>query len=430
MKNFVTPPLTRPLVPELSDYLKSSITAFCLVTAVPVTFFDKAGEISWECEPQRKLCNSFAVYTTPDSLCRRNLLSSFNLVSNLGEPYIFTCRMGLVNIGVALTLDSQYHGSFIAGPLIMGRLTENAISTALELNDLDEGALSKTVVTLREMRNYQPKEVSHLAMLLNNCVLASTLPGSGEMQPNRPLRQQFKVWDGIQEHKRQRRDVSYPYALENSLIEKVKSGDEAGARTLTTNLLDQIAIFESGDLAAVRNRFFGIFAVLTRALAEDGGEGLNDGNEMPPVDAYALESAADLGELQAAAGELVGRYAQNIFSGIYGGSSDVIRQTIRQVNDNFGHKITLQTIAGLLHVNPSYLSMLFKEEMGLTFTEYLNAMRVKRAKQMLAGTNLSVVDISLKSGFADQSYFTKVFKRAEGLTPRDYRSQNEKSPAS
>ncbi|MDL2327711.1 helix-turn-helix domain-containing protein [Ruminococcaceae bacterium OttesenSCG-928-A11] len=423
-KNYVTPPITKPTGPGLSDYLKGSIISFCQITGVPVTFFDRDGVMQWECEAERKVCTSFPVYATADSLCRRSLLSSFGLVSSLGEPYIFTCRMGLVNIGVALTIDGRYSGCFIAGPLIMGRLTESTVSTALSLNSLDGHAVSKVVVTLREMRNYQPKEVSHLAMLLNNCVLASSTSAGDDIRLNKQYRRQVEIWEEIQAHKRQHREVNYPYALESSLIEKVKEGDEAGAGTLIIRLLEQIAIFESGDLAAIRNRFFGIFAVLARAVAEERGDAPGAGIEMSPEDTYALESAEDFDDLQAVATAIISRYCQDIFAGIYGGASEVIAQTIRHIGENYGHKITLQDIAHLLHVSPTYLSMLFKEEMGTTFSEYLNMVRVKKAKQMLQGTNISVVDVSLRCGFADQSYFTKVFKRAEGCTPRDYRNHH------
>lgn len=425
MKNYVTPPITKPTGPELSHYLKESIASFCAVTGVPVSFFDTGGSLSWECECEHKLCKYLTIYSTPNSPCRRNLLSSFNIVSNLGEPYIFTCRMGLVNIAVALIVDGAYSGCFVAGPLIMGKLTESTISSVFSLNDLNEDALSKVVVIIRRMRSYQPKEVSHLAMLLNNCVLASITSNADYTQLNHQFRQQVKISEEIQESKRQNRDLSYPYALENSLIDKLKEGDGAGARSLFADLLDQIAVLESGELSAVRNRIVGIFAVLTRAVAEEGEEESEEGFELSSEDSYALEDAASLDELQAAAAAIIERYSHNVFTGIYSGNSEVVKKTIRHIYANFSQKITLQTISEAFHVNPSYLSMLFKEETGTTFTEYLNAVRVKKAKQLLTGTNISVVDISLKSGFADQSYFTKVFKRAEGCTPRSYRTRYE-----
>jgi YesN/AraC family two-component response regulator len=69
--------------------------------------------------------------------------------------------------------------------------------------------------------------------------------------------------------------------------------------------------------------------------------------------------------------------------------------------------------------------------MGVTFTDYLNNVRIKVSKDLLISTNLSLLDISLYSGFEDQSYFTKVFKKIESCTPKEYRKmmqlKNEQS---
>lgn len=62
--------------------------------------------------------------------------------------------------------------------------------------------------------------------------------------------------------------------------------------------------------------------------------------------------------------------------------------------------------------------------MGVTFTDYLNSLKVEHACKLLTETNLSIIDISLSTGFEDQSYFTKVFKKAKGVTPKMYRSAN------
>ena len=65
--------------------------------------------------------------------------------------------------------------------------------------------------------------------------------------------------------------------------------------------------------------------------------------------------------------------------------------------------------------------MLFKQEMGITFTDYLNQIRINQSCELLAKTNFSLIDISIMSGFDDQSYFSKVFKKLKGVTPKDYR---------
>jgi YesN/AraC family two-component response regulator len=68
--------------------------------------------------------------------------------------------------------------------------------------------------------------------------------------------------------------------------------------------------------------------------------------------------------------------------------------------------------------------MLFKQEMGVTFTDYLNQVRINRSCELLTNTSLSLIDVSLQAGFDDQSYFSKVFKKIKGVTPKSYRNGN------
>jgi YesN/AraC family two-component response regulator len=62
-----------------------------------------------------------------------------------------------------------------------------------------------------------------------------------------------------------------------------------------------------------------------------------------------------------------------------------------------------------------------KSETGRTFSMHLNDIRIKEAKRLLSFTSLSLGEISLRCGFKDQSYFTKVFKKNLNLTPKEFR---------
>ena len=89
------------------------------------------------------------------------------------------------------------------------------------------------------------------------------------------------------------------------------------------------------------------------------------------------------------------------------------------------NKITLKMVADELFTNLTYLSTLFKKEMGISFTEYINDIRIKQTQDLLENTNLSLVAISSSAGFDCQSYFTKIFKSKTGITPSEYRKANQ-----
>ena len=125
--------------------------------------------------------------------------------------------------------------------------------------------------------------------------------------------------------------------------------------------------------------------------------------------------------------DIIETVAKNTLSSIYNGRSQIVTKALQYINKNYKEKLSLKDIEANLHVNSSYFSTLFKQEMGITFTDYLNSLKIEHACQLLEHSNLSIIDVSLSTGFDDQSYFTKVFKKAKGLTPKAYRAEKGKN---
>ncbi|MDF2513281.1 MAG: AraC family transcriptional regulator, partial [Herbinix sp.] len=84
--------------------------------------------------------------------------------------------------------------------------------------------------------------------------------------------------------------------------------------------------------------------------------------------------------------------------------------------------LSLNAISEELNVNASYLSNLFKKEIGSTLTEYVNRKRVEHGILLLNSTKLQIQTIAQYCGIPDLNYFTKIFKKNIGKTPREYRT--------
>jgi two-component system, response regulator YesN len=102
-----------------------------------------------------------------------------------------------------------------------------------------------------------------------------------------------------------------------------------------------------------------------------------------------------------------------------GGKADLdLPSRVKQyLDENYTSSLSLETIAVNVFAHPNYISTKFKEEMGVTVTEYLCSIRLTRAKELLTTTNLTCKKISLIVGFQDQFYFCKCFKKQYGVTP-------------
>lgn len=92
------------------------------------------------------------------------------------------------------------------------------------------------------------------------------------------------------------------------------------------------------------------------------------------------------------------------------------------IRNNIGDEISNTEIGAIFGYHPFYVSRVLKEKKGITLRQYIISHRLKLAKRLLELTDRSVSDIASECGFSDASYFTKTFRQALGLTPKDYRN--------
>lgn len=98
----------------------------------------------------------------------------------------------------------------------------------------------------------------------------------------------------------------------------------------------------------------------------------------------------------------------------------VIKKVLSIVNECYKDGITLDEIAVRLNITPEYLGSLFSKEAGVNFSSYIKEFRIKKAKELLIGTELKTYEIAEKVGYPDPKYFSRVFKEATGMTPGEY----------
>lgn len=104
-------------------------------------------------------------------------------------------------------------------------------------------------------------------------------------------------------------------------------------------------------------------------------------------------------------------------------SRNMIRQALEYIEENYADEnISLKEVAGYTNVSANYFSAVFSQEMRQTFVEYLTQKRMEKAKELLRRTDKRSAEIAAEVGYKDPHYFSFVFRKTQGCTPRDYRT--------
>lgn len=98
-----------------------------------------------------------------------------------------------------------------------------------------------------------------------------------------------------------------------------------------------------------------------------------------------------------------------------------VERVIGYLNQNYMLEFSLEQLADYVHLNPSYLSDLFKREIGVTIIDYITNCRVERAKDLMLNTNMKFIKIAEMVGYKNPHYFSKVFKKHTGKKPSEFR---------
>ncbi|MNI38343.1 putative response regulatory protein [compost metagenome] len=102
-----------------------------------------------------------------------------------------------------------------------------------------------------------------------------------------------------------------------------------------------------------------------------------------------------------------------------------INDIVKYIEQNYQSELSLQDISSHFFVSREYISRKFKQDFGINFSDYLSNYRIDKAKQLMLNPHLRVQQIADMVGIHDVKYFSKVFKKQVGLSPREYRSNLE-----
>ncbi|KKM11453.1 hypothetical protein SY88_08535 [Clostridiales bacterium PH28_bin88] len=212
----------------------------------------------------------------------------------------------------------------------------------------------------------------------------------------------------------------YPFDKEQEMIQRARSGDMEGARSVFHELFNQLLEIPGYPLSLVKARLMEVLVLLGRAWMEAGASP----EEVSEVNLSFLKTIPRCDTptaLSRWAEQVVQTFVERVKPTTARVSSSVVAQAVQYIWHNFHRDITLEEMSKVIFLSPDYFSRVFKQEMGCTFIEYLTKARIDRAKELLRKQELSVSEVGRRIGYEDPNYFSRVFSKVEGISPREFR---------
>lgn len=413
-----------PTIYSIVEHKKISemLSAFEACVGLPIQLIDEHGTVLDSFGQATEFCSIFQNAHTDESCEQLHAAASRQAVS-LGETYIFSCHANLNHMVFPLLNQTQFLGSVLVGPFLMDTPDALLISELSKRYQLPTETVLELYEEAGNLRVIEPATATQISRLLY--YLFSNLISDSKQQfiiNQGKLHQQAQISDSIQRYKTG--DVPsrnrYPYEKEKDLIAKVKTGNVQQAKGVLNDLLGYVLFSEGNSLEVVKSRAIELCSLLSRAAIE-GGAATDTILKINNQFLKSLQEIDTLDTLCYKLQETVEVFTDSMFNTIPAKNSDVMRKAIRFISQNYAAPLTLQDVASHVHLNAAYFSTIFKQSMGSSFKEYLNMVRIEESKRLLANTDYSIINIAIATGFEDQSYFSKVFKKYTGLTPKQYR---------
>lgn len=369
-------------------------------------------------------CRSIQTFSEKSTDCTNVHLYGSYQAERFDGKYVFFCPMGLVHWASPVVTDGVMRGALIGGPVLMVNPDEFLLEELIRGNGIDDDEIKKLYDYIKDVPVILPDVVNSLSELLSIVAGGISKDRSLHDGHRQYYEQQAGISDAVQQMKLAEFNdntlASYPFEKEKDLVSKIALGDKQASQKILNEILGYIFFSSGKDFSIIKARVLELVVLLSRAAVEGGADieevfGLNY-RYLSDIHSYKTVE-----ELCFWLSNIMARFTDCVFNLADVRHKDTIYKALDYIKRNFNKRITLEEVAGQVFLNPSYFSKIFKNEMKTTFVSYVNKIRINAAKNLLSDISIPLTDVSCMVGFEDQSYFTKVFKRATGVTPGKYR---------
>lgn len=416
---------------EILDFkeLLDMFTHFTILTGVDVSLHDITGEelLSHRLNSENCLCE---IIKTKDynKNCKSNMQYAAFKSAELGEPYIYNCGC-MIKCSVPIMFDDKLIGSLACGPVLLwdtDDLVKEEIKKFTANMPIEDKIVDNIITNLKQIEcDYMTSAAKILYLVVNYICKEES---KYLVQRNKISVQQRQIAELLIEKKKTAADFDmigkramlkkYPVDLEKELIAYVQTGEKSKAVSMLNDILSEIFSFSSGNLDIIKAKLFELTATLMRA-AVDIGAPLEEMAIFIKMYNKILVEETTFEDLCYLTKEVMESFMLIVYENrTKKQTNQHLVSAINYIKQNYAGDLSLETVANHVYVSSYYLSHLFRDEMDMPFSDYVNKVRMEESKRLLKDNTLKIQEVAELVGFKDSSYFSKAFKKYYGVSPK------------
>ncbi len=379
-----------------------------------------AGDKSFR-QADRGLRDSLGLSEDYDQLfCTRHETLTENMIFKLTDS--FSCNYIFI-----LLPESETQETFIAGPYIDREFTQKMIVEAAVQYDIPQQFQNQIQKYYTTVPVYTDKDfISSLFNTLGEALWGSmdnfTIKTLSIISDNKKFPEIVeRLSTRIDDPLLAMRMLESRYEGEKKLMQAVSQGIAHKAEQMINNASELMLEMRVDDPVRNMKNYVIVANVLLRKAVEQGGVHPFYIDGVSSDFARKIEKIKSVQEGIEMMHDMIYKYCALVKNHSMKNYSLLVQKVITIIDSDLTADLSLHRQAEMLNVNASYLSTLFKKETGMTLTEYVSKKRIDHAAFLLSSTNMQIQNIAQHCGIFDVNYFTKIFKKIKGKTPKEYR---------
>lgn len=219
------------------------------------------------------------------------------------------------------------------------------------------------------------------------------------------------------------KDHTHLELQQRQLLDQIKTGNKEVVEETVQSIGNYIRELKADDRAYIKSFYLSILSsinTIRSTLNQGEHKGLSLTSLYPMIE--SCENVMDLNDILR---EAARKAAESVNTYNNKNMKLLLKSAVEYLENHYNEPITLNDVAEKLYVSTYYLSRMFKKELNKNFVDYLNEIRINRAKELLLDVRYKTYEVADAIGISDPHYFSKLFKKYVGMTPTEYKDSQK-----